>query len=99
MLFFAHPFGGSVLDRFFENLRRSLQATPRDVCIIEYDPVYRDRFQAAEYLEIGGQDMGAKQFLPEVFYKLEWFDRNTFRNRHGKEYVIYRAKEFLDTAD
>ena len=99
VLFFAHPFHGSVLERFFEILRRSLRANPRDVCIIEYDPVYRDQFQAAGFPEIGGQDMGEGQFLPEIFYKLEWFKRHTFRNRKGKEFVTYRAKEFLDTAD
>jgi len=93
VFFFAHPFGGTVLDSFLEHVRRSLREAPRAAYIIEYDPVYRERFRDAGFREIYTCDMGAAEFLPSFFYKIEWFDRNTFRNRNGKEFVIYEAAD------
>jgi predicted RNA methylase len=89
VLFFAHPFGDAVLDKFLQNVHRSLREKPRRVYIIEYDPVYRDQFRDAGFRETGGQNLGAAQFLPKLFYRLKWFETNTFRNRLGREFVIY----------
>lgn len=89
VFFFAHPFGGAVLDRFLEHVRASVRRAPRPVYVIEYDPVYRDRFPEAGFREVFARDMDDGDFLPDVFYRLEFFSRHTFRNRKGKEFVIY----------
>jgi SAM-dependent methyltransferase len=98
VLFFHDPFSEVVLDKFLQNVQRSLREKPRRVYVIEYDPVYRDQFRNAGFSEIGCQNLGAAQFLPKFFYKLKWLELNTFRNRLGKEFGIYANTEPDSTA-
>ena len=93
MLFFHDPFSEVVLAKFLQNVQRSLRENPRRVYVIEYDPVYHDQFRAAGFNEIGGPNLAAAQFLPNFLYMLKWLERNTFRNRLGKEFVIYEHTE------
>jgi len=90
VLFFHDPFGEPVLTKFLDHLKDSLRDHPRDVRVIEYDPVYRELLAAAGFRETGGEDADREGFLPAVVYKLDWFNRNTFRNRLGQEYLTYR---------
>ena len=99
VLFFADPFGGSVLDQFLQHLNKSLEEKPRDAFLIEYDPVNRERFTAAGFTEFGGQDIDAQGLLPEIFYKIKLLEEHTFRNRRGKEYLIFRSRNGIEKAD
>jgi SAM-dependent methyltransferase len=74
VLFFAHPFGDAVLDKFLQSVQRSLRKKPRKVYVIYYDPICHDHFLNAGFSEIGS-------------HKLPKFNR--FRNRLGKEFVIF----------
>ena len=74
VLFFAHPFGGAVLDQFLQGVLRSLDETPRKMFVIYYDPICGEKFVEAGFREVGSHD------LPRF---------HTFRNRRGKEFVIY----------
>lgn len=74
VLFSAHPFGGPLMDRFLESLQRSMRQTQRKVSVVYYDPICGDRFASAGFREI------ASHVLPKL---------HTFRNRRGKEFVIY----------
>ncbi len=74
VLFFAHPFGDAVLDKFLQSLQRSMREKPRKVYVIYYDPICSDQFVGAGFREIGSQNLGTF---------------NTFKNRLGKEFVIY----------
>lgn len=73
VLFFAHPFGDAVLDKFLQSVQRSLREKPRKVYVIYYDPICIDQFVNAGFSKIGSHD------LPKF---------NGFRNRLGKEFVI-----------
>ncbi len=90
VLFFAHPFGQAVLEKFLQSVQRSLQEHPRKVYVIYYDPICSDQWVDAGFREVHSQDLGTSQFLPKFFYsRLRWFELNTFRNSLGKEFVIY----------
>jgi hypothetical protein len=93
VLFFHDPFSEEVLGKFLANLRRGLEQHPRDVRIIEYDPVYRALLKSHGFVEYAAADLDSSSFYPAAVYKLRWFDTNTFRNRLGQEFVIYRAGE------
>jgi predicted RNA methylase len=73
VLFFAHPFGDAVLDKFLQSVQRSLRETPRRVYVIYYDPICSDQFVSAGFREIGSHN------LPRI---------NRFRNRRGKEFIV-----------
>jgi hypothetical protein len=75
VLFFAHPFGGDVLAGFLDNLRQSIEQTPREVYVVYYDPIGLDQWLDAGFAQIGGHD------LPRI---------NRFHNRLGKEFVLLR---------
>jgi hypothetical protein len=90
VLFFAHPFGEAVLEKFLQSVQRSLRENPRKVYVIYYDPICNDKWIAAGFREVDSQDLGTSQFLPKFLYsRLRWFELNTFRNSLGKEFVIY----------
>ena len=90
VLFFAHPFGEAVLEKFLQSVLRSLQEKPRKVYVIYYDPICSDQWVDAGFRELDSQDLGTSQLLPKFFYnRLRWFELNTFRNSLGKEFVIY----------
>ena len=74
VLFFAHPFGDAVLEKFLQSLQRSLRENPRKVYVIYYDPICNDQFVNAGFSEIGSHNLA--RF-------------NTFHNRLGKEFIIY----------
>ena len=90
VLFFAHPFGNSVLEQFLGNLHRSLKATPRKIYVIYYDPICGDLFEKAGFREVEGRGLQVRRVVPDFLLNpLGWFAVTGFANRRAMEYLIY----------
>jgi SAM-dependent methyltransferase len=92
VLFFAHPFGESVIEKFLEGIDETLTRAPRKIYLIYYDPICGDMFRGGRFREFTSCDLPNKTILPRFFYtRLRWFELIGFRNREGKEFVIFES--------
>jgi hypothetical protein len=92
VLFFAHPFGESVIRKFLDWVDRSLTRAPRKIYLIYFDPICGAMFAGGRFREFASCDLPHRTILPKFFYtRLRWFELIGFRNRDGKEFVIYES--------
>lgn len=90
VLFFHHPFGEIVLNRFLESVRISLQDHPRKIYVIYYDPICGETFANAGFREVASQVRGSTNLPREVGHKRPlWLSRIAFHNSLGEEFAIY----------
>ena len=92
VLFFAHPFGETVIRKFLQGIDETLTRLPRKIYLIYYDPICGAMFRGGRFREFKSCDLPNKAVLPKFFYtRLRWFELIGFRNREGKEFVIFES--------